>query len=398
LRISPSGIQAVRISAPLAYILLYATLYAAFGVASPFWPRFFETRTLSPQEIGVVLAAGMLTRLLAGPMVGMFADRAGSLRFALAICTALAAASAAALLWAHSFVLLLSISVIQAASLAPTTSLADALSVNAARPRLAGKEFEYGWIRGSASLAFIFGTLTVGQLISGTDVTPIIWMNLSFLVVAAASTALLPPVVARSSQLTGGSLIGELSELLRIPRFRMMILVSSSIYGSHAMHDAFAVIWWSAAGIEPSTISILWSEAVAAEVVVFFLIGPALLDRLGARGAAALAAAAGIVRWSVAGVTTSVLALSIIQPLHGFTFALLHLASMRMMQTLVPARLAGTGQSIYAFGSGCLTAVLTLLSGTLYANFGGAAFLPMAILCAVTLPLAWIGFADERST
>jgi PPP family 3-phenylpropionic acid transporter len=160
------GIQAVRISAPVAYILLYAALYAAFGVASPFWPRFFETRALSPQEIGIVLAAGMLTRLLAGPMVGMLADRAGSLRFALAICTALAAASAAALLWAHSFALLLFITVIQAASLAPTTSLADALSVNAARPRLAGKEFEYGWIRGSASLAFIIGTLTVGQLIS----------------------------------------------------------------------------------------------------------------------------------------------------------------------------------------------------------------------------------------
>ena len=185
----------MRISAPVAYILLYAALYAAFGVASPFWPRFFETRALNPQEIGVVLAAAMLTRLLAGPMVGMFADRAGSLRFALAICTALAAASAAALLWAHSFALLLFITVIQAASLAPTTSLADALSVNAARPRLAGKEFEYGWIRGSASLAFIFGTLTIGQLISPTDVTPIIWMNCSFLVVAVASTALLPPVV-----------------------------------------------------------------------------------------------------------------------------------------------------------------------------------------------------------
>jgi MFS transporter, PPP family, 3-phenylpropionic acid transporter len=387
----------VRISPAVAYILLYAALYAAFGVASPFWPRFFETRALSPQQIGILLAAAMLTRLLAGPMVGIFADRAGSLRFALAICSALAAASAAALLWAHTFSLLLFVTVIQAASLAPTTSLADALSVNAARPWLAGKEFEYGWIRGSASLAFIFGTLTVGQLISQNDVTPIIWLNLSFLIVAAASTALLPPVVARSWSLTGSSVIGELGELLRISRFRMMILVSSSIYGSHAMHDAFAVIWWSAAGIEPSTISVLWSEAVAAEVVVFFLIGPALLNRLGARGAAVLAAAAGIVRWSVAGVTTSILALSIIQPLHGFTFALLHLASMRMMQTLVPARLAGTGQSIYAFGSGCVTAVLTLLSGILYAKFGGAAFLPMAILCAVALPLAWLGFADERS-
>ena len=388
----------MRISAPVAYILLYTALYAAFGVASPFWPRFFETRGLSPQEIGIVLAAAMVTRLMAGPIVGMLADRAGSLRFALAVCTALAAAWAAALLWVHSFALLLFIAVLQAASLAPTTSLADALSVNAARPRLAGKEFEYGWIRGSASLAFIFGTLTAGQLISRTDVTPIIWMNLSFLVVAAASTALLPPVAPPSSPpLTrGSSVIGELGELLRIPRFRMMILVTSSVYGSHAMHDAFAVIWWSAAGIEPWTISILWSEAVAAEVIVFFLIGPALLDRLGARGAAVLAAAAGVVRWSVAGVTTSVLALSILQPLHGFTFALLHLASMRMMQALVPARLAATGQSIYAFGSGCLTAVLTLLSGILYAKFGGVAFLPMAILCAVALPLAWLGFADER--
>jgi PPP family 3-phenylpropionic acid transporter len=377
------GIQPVRISAPIAYILLYAALYAAFGVASPFWPRFFETRALSPQEIGIVLAAGMVTRLLAGPMVGMFADRAGALRLGLAICATMAAASAAALLWAHS--------------LAPTTSLADALSVNAARPQIAGKEFEYGWIRGSASVAFIFGTLTVGQLISRTDVTPIVWMNLSFLLVAAASTALLPPVVRRTSAPTGGtSLIGELGELLQNPRFRMLILVSSSIYGSHAMHDGFAVIWWSAAGIEPSTISLLGSEAVAAEVVVFFLVGPALLHRLGARGAAVLAAAAGIVRWSVAGMTTSVLVLSIIQPLHGLTFALLHLASMRMMQTLVPARLAGTGQSIYAFGSGCLTAVLTLISGILYAKFGGAAFLPMALLCAVALPLAWLGFADER--
>jgi PPP family 3-phenylpropionic acid transporter len=388
----------VRISAPVAYILLYAALYAAFGVASPFWPRFFETRALSPQEIGIVLAAGMLTRLLAGPAVGMLADQAGSLRLALAICSAFAAASAAALLWAHSFASLLFIAVIQAASLAPTTSLADALSVNAARPRLTGKEFEYGWIRGSASLAFILGTLTVGQLISRTDVTPIIWLNFSFLAIAAASTALLPPVMAtRSSQFIGGtSVIGELGELLRIPRFRIMILVTSFIYGSHAMHDAFAVIWWSAAGIEPRTISILWSEAVAAEVGVFFLIGPALLQRLGVRGAAVLAAVAGLVRWSLAGVTTSVLALSIIQPLHGLTFALLHLASMRMMQKLVRPDLAGTGQSIYAFGSGCLTAVLTLFSGILYAKFGGAAFLAMAILCAVALPLAWLGFAADK--
>jgi len=163
------------------------------------------------------------------------------------------------------------------------------------------------------------------------------------------------------------------------------------------MHDAFAVIRWSDAGIDTSVISVLWSEAVVAEVIVFFLIGPALLDRVGARGAAALAAVAGIIRWSIAGVTTSVLLLAIVQPLHGLTFALLHLACMRVMGILVPTSLAATAQATYAFGSGFATAALTLLSGTLYASYGGAAFFAMAVLCGVALPFAWFGLADKRN-
>jgi PPP family 3-phenylpropionic acid transporter len=387
----------VRINGPIAYIVLYAALYAAFGVASPFWPKFFETRALTSQQIGLILAAAMLMRLVAGPLVGMLADLLGSLRLVLATCAALAAGTAAALLWADTFWLLLLIALVQAAALAPTTSVADALSVSAAKPQLAGRPFEYGWIRGSASAAFVLGTLAIGQLISRTDLTPIIWMNVALLVAAAGATALVSSVTTQSAPHTGASSVAiEVHGLLRISRFRILILVSALVYGSHAMHDAFAVIRWSAAGIDTSVISVLWSEAVAAEVIVFFLIGPALLDRFGARGAAALAAAAGIIRWSIAGVTTSVLMLSILQPLHGLTFALLHLACMRMMGTLVPARLAATAQAFYAFGSGFVTAALTLLSGILYARYGGAAFFPMSLLCGVALPFAWFGFADKR--
>jgi MFS transporter, PPP family, 3-phenylpropionic acid transporter len=69
---------------------------------------------------------------------------------------------------------------------------------------------------------------------------------------------------------------------------------------------------------------------------------------------------------------------------------------MRIMGTLVPSSLAGTAQAIYAIGSGFVTAALTLLSGILYASYGGAAFFSMAVLCGIALPLAWSGFADER--
>ena len=387
----------MRIHGPIAYILLYAALYAAFGAASPFWPRFFETRALTSEQIGFLLGAAMLVRLAAGPLVGRLADVSRSLRLGLATCAALAAAMAAALLMANTFWLLLIITSLQAAALAPTTSIADALSVNAAKPQMAGKPFEYGWIRGSASAAFVLGTLISGQLISRTDLNPIIWLNAALLVAAAAATALLPAANAQSEPRTSAPPgMGEVHELFRISRFRILLVVSALVYGSHAMHDAFAVIRWSDAGMEASVISILWSEAVASEVIVFFLIGPALLRRIGPRGAAALAAVAGVIRWSVAGVTTSVLLLSFVQPLHGLTFALLHLACMRIMATLVPTSLAATGQAIYAFGSGFATAALTFLSGILYARYGGVSFFPMAVLCCIALPFAWFGLADKR--
>ncbi|XSC44742.1 MFS transporter [Bradyrhizobium sp. RDT10] len=267
-------------SGPIAYIALYAALYGAFGVASPFWPKYFETRALTPEQIGIILAAALLMRLVAGPLVGMFADFLQSLRLVLAACAGLAAATAVALLWADGFWLLLVVALVQAAALAPTTSIADALSVNAARPQRAGRPFEYGWIRGSASAAFVCGTLIIGQIISPTDLTRVIWLNAALLVVAAGATALVPDVAAQSALHSGASKVAsEVHRLLGIARFRVLILVSALIYGSHAMHDAFAVIRWSNAGIDTFVISVLWSEAVAAEVMVFFLIGPALLNR-----------------------------------------------------------------------------------------------------------------------
>ena len=386
-----------RLPAPIAYVLLYVTLYGAFGVASPYWPKLFESKGLSPQQIGVVLAAALVMRLAAGPLIGRLADHLSSLRLALASCIVVAAAAAAAYTSANAFWLILLIALVQAAALAPTTSLADALTVNAARPRMTGKPFEYGRIRGAASAAFLVGTLVIGQLIVPADLSPIIWLNAALLMVAAAAVALLPGTSSEPRS-DAAPKAAKVRELLELPAFRIVIVVSALVYGSHALYDAFAVIRWSAAGLQAPVISALWAEAVAAEVVVFFLIGPWLLDRLGARGAAVLAAVAGIVRWSAMSFSNSILLLSLLQPLHGLTFALLHLACMRVIGNVVPSGAAATAQALYAFGAGLVTAALTSLSGTLYASYGGLAFLAMAALCVIALPFAWWGLAREPGT
>ena len=105
-------------------------------------------------------------------------------------------------------------------------------------------------------------------------------------------------------------------------------------------------------------------------------------------GALALAAVCGFVRWGVMAQTADVAALALVQPLHGFTFALLHLACMRVIADTVPRELAGTAQAVYGLvGVGGATAVLTVLSGWLFAHFGPSGFWAMALLCILALPV-----------
>ena len=377
-------------SALSRFVVLYALMYAAFGVASPFMPAFFEARGLAPTQLGALFGAGTAIRLVSGPLCGRLADVLQALRAVLAACAALAALVALGLLAASGFWALLAVSLLHAAALAPVTTLADALALRAAAPGAGPARFEYGWVRGTGSAVFIGGTLLSGQMVGAWGLASIIVLQAALLL-ATASVVLLvpgPPGHEARARISERTPPAGVVTLLRMPVFRRVMLVSALVLGSHAMHDAFAVIRWRAAGVTPALASVLWSESVAAEVVVFFLVGPPLVSRLGAPGVMALAAAAGALRWVVMASTTDLTALALVQPLHGLTFAALHLACMRVIGAAVPARLAATAQAMYALGAGAMTAALTLASGGLYARLGAQGFLAMSLLCAAAVPLA----------
>jgi PPP family 3-phenylpropionic acid transporter len=375
-------------SALYRFIALYGLMYAAFGVSSPFMPAFFEARGLVPEQIGVLFATGTTVRLISGPSCGWLADFTQALRAVLAGCTALAALFALGLLPVAGFWTLLLVSVLHAAALAPITTLADALALVAAAPHDKATRFEYGWARGTGSAVFIAGTLVSGQLVTAWGLPSIIVSHAVLLSAAACAAMLLPEQAGRErlAPVAGHTPTGGVLELLRMRLFRRVMLVSALVLGSHAMHDAFAIIRWNAAGVTPPMASVLWSESVAAEVVVFFLIGPRLVKHLSPAGVMALAATAGVLRWVSMALTTNVMALALVQPLHGLTFAALHLACMRLIAAIVPQHLAATAQAMYAFGAAATTALLILASGRLYATLGAEGFLAMALLCAAAAP------------
>jgi MFS transporter, PPP family, 3-phenylpropionic acid transporter len=386
----------------LKFALLFSTLYAAFGVASPFLPELLSSHGVSPERLGLTLSLATTIRVISAPLAGRIADRYRALRIVLATCAALGGAAALVLFSAVGFPMLLLVALLHAAMLAPTTVLADALALWAAATNSAtGFRFEYGWVRGLGSLAFVLGSLAIGQSIQVLGIGSIVIGQAILLLMAASAAFLVPEIPATHSPepTLGQAQYADVLDLLRSPSFRWLIVVASLILGSHAMHDSFAMIAWNAAGISPAASSALWSESVVAEVIVFVAVGPFLLRHLTPESAMAVSAVACLLRWGLlAQSSSSAVAIAVAEPLHGLTFALLHLSCMRVLANIVPRELAGLAQAIYGtVGIGLASAAVTLLSGTLYAYFGAQGFWAMSLMAAMALPAIWRLYRARRS-
>ena len=376
------------------FVLLYGTLYCAFGFASPFLPAFLAERGLEPETLGLVLGAGTAVRLISAPLAGRLADVFHAFRLELAVFAVCAAIAALLYLPSNAFWMIIAVSLLHAVALAPLVPLSDALALAAARPRRERtRGFEYGWVRGAGSAAFIAGVLLSGLATAAFGLSAIAWLSALCLLGTAICARLVPelrpdqPGGAGEQKIFGRAWL----VLLREQAFVRVTLVAALVLGSHAMHDSFAVIRWREAGISQGAIGVLWSEAVAAEVLVFFFLGPRLLRVFGPSTALAAAAVAGIVRWVVLAQTTAIVPLALVEPLHGSTFALLHLACMQIIGDTVPRELAGTAQALYGIiGVGGASAVSTVLSGWLYARYGADGFWAMAVLCSAALPAIWM--------
>jgi PPP family 3-phenylpropionic acid transporter len=372
-------------NAPVApFLLLFGLLYAAFGAASPFLPALMEARGLPVEQIGILFGTATAIRLISAPLAGRIADRTQALRATLAICAVATALAAMGYGSAWGFWGLFVVGLLHAFALAPMTNLADALALVASRKQ----GFEYGWARGAGSAAFIAASLTAGVAVSAFGLGIVVVLQAALMLAVPFATAMVPPVGAANPKREQVSREG-IWALARLPVFRRVVLVAAMILGSHALHDTFSLIRWTNAGISPQVASMLWSLAVAAEVVVFFVVGPRIVERLGPALTIAIAAIAGAARWIISALTLDLAAITLIQPLHGITFALLHLACMRLLASTVPVELAATGQAIYGtVGVGGASALLTVTSGWLYAGLGAQAFLVMSGLCLAALPVA----------
>jgi PPP family 3-phenylpropionic acid transporter len=133
------------------FLVLFGTLYAAFGVQSPYLPSLLQSRNLLPEAIALVLAAGTAVRLLAGPAAGRLADHLDAPKAIFCVCAAAAALIALGYFPARSLWLLFLVGVLHSAALAPLAPLSDTFALATAAPaRTVGMAMEAP--RGTESL------------------------------------------------------------------------------------------------------------------------------------------------------------------------------------------------------------------------------------------------------
>jgi PPP family 3-phenylpropionic acid transporter len=390
-------VPAPDVTVPGRFAVLFAAQFAAVGVLMPFLPAVLAGHGLTPGQIAVVLATGSAVRLLAAPAVGRGADGFGDARSILVLAAALATFTVSAFAWAPSlgapslgapslggpvlglpaYAALIGVAILHAMVSAPVVPLSDTLCL-AAAGRL---RFDYGRVRSAGSASYIVAAIAAGVAVQWAGPVVVIWLAAAAFLATALAARGLPALPT-----TGGGRGGFLAPFAD-PAFRWLLPLSGLIQGSHALYYGFSTLHWTAAGLSPSVIGLLWGEGVVVEVALF-LWGRPLADRLGPAGLAAVAALAGVLRWSVLAETTWLPALVVVQLLHALTFGCMHLGAMRVLGGMPPGQ-AATAQTLHAsVGVGLASGLLTLGCGPLYAAYGGVGFWAMAALCGLALPLA----------
>ncbi|RWX75505.1 MFS transporter [Neorhizobium lilium] len=363
---------------PLRCALAYGAAVAVNGVILPYFPVWLQGLAFSSFEIGIVLAAQMILRVAAAPFAGMLADRMTERSSMLAWSAILSLITAVMLFGTTNFWPVLIVFGLQAAVFAPYPPIVEAITVTGVRRW----GFEYGAMRVWGSIGFVAVTLAVGELIGiwGAGIVPsaLVVTFLVTLAVAFAAPKLGTPLPLPAAQSASAS-------ARRTPlHLHVLMLGAALIQASHGMYYAFSTLYWQQAGLSSSTIGVLWSAGVVAEILVFFSSGwiarrvsPWTLMRWGC--------VASVIRWALFPLPLGLWGTLALQLSHALTFALVHLGLQHRLVESVREDQEASVQGAYVFYGGALLGLSTLASGLLYKQFGGFGFLGMSLIALAGL-------------
>ena len=371
-------------NAPARLGAYYFAYFSYAGAVVPYFSLWLAAQGYGAAQIALVLAMPQIARVFAPALWGWLADQGGRQR-EIVIFSAFSVLLGFAALYAVRGVVGVALVMLVLSVLAAG---AMPLVENATLAATEGQAGRYGPIRLWGSIGFILVVLGTGAWLDRHGAQTI--LDIVVLLAAGVCVAAFGiPARARPPESAGGA---RIAAVLGRGDVRVFFTACMCMSVAHGAMYAFYSIYLEAAGYSKSTIGVLWTLGVVAEVVVFMRL-PQLMRRFSLRALLIASFALAALRFAAIGWAVDLLAvLAAAQLLHAATFGVFHAASIAAVHRLFPGGIAARGQSLYSaltYGAG--GAAGTLIAGWSWEALGASTSFALSALfgAAGALLVAW---------
>ena len=354
----------------------YFFYFAYLGAFAPFFSLYLDGIGMSAVEIGVLMSAPQLTRIVAPHLWGWLADR-GASRLRVARLAGVAGTIAwlgvfAGAHFAWLFAVLLAMTFFWSAAL----PLMEATTLS----HLGDETPRYGRIRVWGSVGFIAAVVGLGHALDVLPARTVLWTVLALMGAMLAFCWAVPDsriVPHESDELPIG-------HILRRPEVIALIAACALMSAAHGPYYTFFTIHLVDHGYSKSAAGWLWALGVVSEIGIFVWM-PHLYRAFSPRQILLASFGLAAARFLLIGWIPESLAIMLLaQALHAASFGSFHAAAIGMVHRLFPGRHQARGQAIYgslAFGVG--GAIGGFASGYAWAGVGPALTFTLSSACAL---------------
>ncbi|CAA6826965.1 MAG: Nucleoside:H+ symporter:Major facilitator superfamily [uncultured Thiotrichaceae bacterium] len=363
----------------------YFFFFAALGIFSPYWPVYLkENLAYSPIEIGQVLSAFMISRLVGPILFSSLADKTSHRINVIRLGSFAAVVTLSGIFINDTFWWVLLISFLFGIFWNAVLPQYEAFTLN----QLGEQSKRYSLIRVWGSIGFMLVVIAFPRVMETATYVP--HTIIVLLVLMTLSCFLVNDEAVIESQSIKGATV--LWDILKKPVVIAILLAGLLQSANHGAYYTFFTIYLIENNYSASFSGVMWAFGVLIEIFLFLVIHR-LLNRFNLSLLFALSLLLTAIRWLLmAYFVNHVMMLWFIQALHAASFGLFHVSMMHLIHHFFPAQFQGRGQALYSgLSYGLGGAIGSSMSGYLWYHSGSTiTFLAMSGLALVAWLIALI--------